>query len=169
MAENEDAAAEAAEDGAAASPQKKSKLKLIVIAAAALAVLGGGGAGGYFFFFGKKHEEEHHAKAEPAKPPVFMEMPEILVNLSQAPGERTQYIKARVVLEVKEQPMVAQITPMLPRVTDTFQTYMRELRPADLTGSAGLYRLREELTRRVNTAISPHQVNAVLFREVVVQ
>lgn len=169
MAENEDAAAEAAEDGAATTPPKKSKLKLIIIAAAALAVVGGGGAGGYFFFFGGKHDEEHHAKAEPPKPPVFMEMPEILVNLTQAPGERVQYIKARVVLEVKEQPVIAQITPMLPRVTDTFQTYMRELRPADLTGSAGLYRLREELTKRVNTAIAPHQVNAVLFREVVVQ
>jgi flagellar FliL protein len=166
MAENEDAA-EGAEDGAAEAP-KKSKKKLIIIAAAALLVLGGG-AGGYFMFFGKKHDDEHHAKAEPPKPPVFMEVPEILVNLTQAPGERTQYIKARVVLEVKEQPLIQQITPLLPRVTDTFQTFMRELRPADLQGSAGLYRLREELTKRVNVAIAPIQINAVLFREVVVQ
>jgi flagellar FliL protein len=166
MAEKEDAA-EGAEEGAA-PPPKKSKLKLIIIAGAAVAVLGGA-AGGYFMFFGKKHDGEQHAKAELPKPPVFMEVPEVLVNLTQAPGERTQYIKARVVLEVKEQPAVEQIKPLLPRVTDTFQTYMRELRPADLAGSAGLYRLREELTKRVNSAIAPHQVNAVLFREIVVQ
>jgi flagellar protein FliL len=43
------------------------------------------------------------------------------------------------------------------------------LRPGDLSGSAGLFRLREELTRRVNVAISPSQVNAVLFKEIVVQ
>ncbi|HMH98365.1 MAG TPA: flagellar basal body-associated FliL family protein, partial [Bradyrhizobium sp.] len=55
------------------------------------------------------------------------------------------------------------------RVTDIFTTYLRELRPADLTGSAGLFRLKEELTRRVNTAIAPSQVNAVLFKEIVVQ
>jgi flagellar FliL protein len=46
---------------------------------------------------------------------------------------------------------------------------MRELRPIDLNGSAGLFRLREELTRRVNTTIAPQQVNAVLFKEIVVQ
>jgi flagellar FliL protein len=165
MAENEDAAA-GAEDGTAAP--NKSKRKLIIIAAAALLVLSGG-VGSYFMLFGKKHDDEHHAKVEPPKPPVFMEVPEILVNLSQAPGERTQYIKARVVLEVKEQPVIQQITPLMPRVTDTFQTFMRELRPVDLQGSAGLYRLREELTKRVNVAIAPIQINAVLFREVVVQ
>ncbi len=41
--------------------------------------------------------------------------------------------------------------------------------PADLNGSAGLFRLKEELTRRVNAAIAPIQVNAVLFKEIVVQ
>ncbi len=167
MADEEDVAAEGAAEGGEAAPAK-SKKKLIIMVAAALLVLGGGGGGGYFFFFAKG-KDKHAEAPPPAKPPVFMEVPEVLVNLSQAPGERTQYVKARVVLEVKEQPIVIQIQPLMPRVTDTFQTYMRELRPADLAGSAGLYRLREELTRRVNAAIAPHQVNAVLFREVVVQ
>lgn len=40
---------------------------------------------------------------------------------------------------------------------------------ADLNGSVGLFRLKEELTRRVNAAISPNQVNAVLFKEIVIQ
>ena len=46
---------------------------------------------------------------------------------------------------------------------------MRELRQSDLNGSAGLFRLKEELTKRVNTVISPDHVNAVLFKEVVIQ
>ena len=58
----------------------------------------------------------------------------------------------------------------MPRVTDLFQTYLRELRPADLNGSAGLFRLKEELTQRVNTARwRRNQVSAVLFKEIVVQ
>jgi flagellar FliL protein len=57
----------------------------------------------------------------------------------------------------------------MPRVLDTFQTYLRELRPSDLDGSAGLYRLKEELTRRINAAISPGHINAVLFKEMVIQ
>ncbi len=75
----------------------------------------------------------------------------------------------KVVLELPDPLMMQQIQPVMPRVMDTFQTYLRELRPTDLDGSAGLYRLKEELTRRVNAAISPHKVNAVLFKEIVVQ
>ena len=59
--------------------------------------------------------------------------------------------------------------PALPRVIDTFQVHLRELRAGDLEGSAGLFRLREELTRRVNHAIAPARIRAVLFREIVVQ
>jgi flagellar protein FliL len=57
----------------------------------------------------------------------------------------------------------------MPRVLDTFQVHLRELRAGDLEGSAGIFRLREELTRRVNHAIAPAKIRAVLFREVVVQ
>ena len=74
----------------------------------------------------------------------------MLVNLVGAPGERVQYLKVKIVLEVKEEKQVEAIKPSLPRVTDIFQTYLRELRPTDLNGSAGLFRLKEELTKRVN-------------------
>jgi flagellar FliL protein len=57
----------------------------------------------------------------------------------------------------------------MPRVTDIFQTYLRELRPSDINGSAGLFRLKEELTKRVNAAVAPIPVTAVLFKEIVVQ
>ena len=43
----------------------------------------------------------------------------------------------------------------MPRITDMFQTYLRELRSTDLNGSVGMFRLKEELTRRVNAAIAP--------------
>ena len=62
-----------------------------------------------------------------------------------------------------------QIQPLMPRVMDAFQTYLRELRPTDLDGSAGLYRLKEELTRRVNAAVAPNHITAVLFKEIIVQ
>ncbi len=93
----------------------------------------------------------------------------MLVNLVGLPGERVQYLKVKVVLEVKEDKQVEAIKPTMPRVTDLFQTYLRELRASDLNGSAGLFRLKEELTRRVNVAVAPNQVNAVLFKEIVVQ
>ena len=131
-----------------------------------LAILGGGA--GWFFFF-RHHGPEVHAEAPPPKPPSFIEVPDMMVNLAGSPGERVQYLKMKITLEVKEEKQVEAIKPTLPRVIDIFQTYLRELRPADLTGSAGLFRLKEELTRRVNAALSPNEVSAVLFKEIVVQ
>ena len=152
----------------AAVPAPKGKLKLIIAVVAVLAIAGGGAT--WFFFF-RHHAEEMHAEmmAPPPKPPAYVEVPDMLVNLIGLPGERVQYLKAKIVLEVKEEKQAEAIRPSLPRVTDIFQTYLRELRPADLNGSAGLFRLKEELTRRVNAAVSPNQVSAVLFKEVVVQ
>jgi flagellar protein FliL len=99
---------------------------------------------------------------------VFLDMPDVLVNLSSSGGgDRTQYLK--VTLELPNEAMSAQIQPIMPRLTDAFQTYLRELRVTDLDGSAGLYRLKEELTRRVNASIAPNRINAVLFKEIVVQ
>jgi flagellar FliL protein len=166
MADNEQA--EGAADAPEAVAAPKGKLKLIIAVVAVLFIAGAGGAG-WFFFFRNHGSEEVHAEAPPPKPPAFVEVPEMLVNLVGLPGERVQYLKVRVMLEVKEEKQVEAIKPTLPRVTDIFQTYLRELRPADLNGSAGLFRLKEELTRRVNAAVSPSQVNAVLLKEIVVQ
>jgi flagellar protein FliL len=165
MAENEQAEGAAAEAGAAAP---KSKFKLMIMIVGVLAVLGGG-AVTYFLFFRHPASAEAHAEAPPPKPPAFVEVPDMLVNLVGAPGERVQYLKLKVVLELKEEKLVEEIKPTMPRVTDIFQTYLRELRPADLNGSAGLFRLKEELTRRVNVAVAPVKVSAVLFKEIVVQ
>jgi flagellar protein FliL len=168
MADNDQAEGAAAAEAAGDIPASKAKFKLIIAAVAALVIIGGGAT--WFFFF-RHHGEEAHAEAAaaPKAPPAFIDVPEMLVNMVGSPGERVQYLKVKVVLEIKEEKQVEAIKPSMPRVTDIFQTYLRELRPADLNGSAGLFRLKEELTRRVNTAISPNQVNAVLFKEVVIQ
>jgi flagellar protein FliL len=166
MADSEQAEGGAAEAAAAAPP--KSKLKLIIAAVGVLVIIGGGAT--WFFFL--RHSgggEEVHAEAPPPKPPSFVDVPDMMVNLVGVPGERVQYLKVKIVLEVKEEKQVEAIKPTLPRVTDLFQTYLRELRPSDLNGSVGLFRLKEELTKRVNAAVAPNQVSAVLLKEIVVQ
>ena len=142
--------------------------KLIIIAAGGIVGLSALGGGGYFFF-GHHGGTETAAAAPVVKPPIFVDMPDVLVNLSSSGTERTQYLKVKIALELPDDQVQAQIQPVMPRILDTFQTYLRELRPTDLDGSAGLYRLKEELTRRVDAAIAPNKINAVLFKEIVVQ
>jgi flagellar protein FliL len=169
---------EEAEEGAEAPAKGKFSLKLpsrkilLMMIGGLVAVVAIGGGGYFFFLSGHGHAEaatSAGSAAAPAKPVVFLDLPDVLVNLSGGSGERPQYLKVKVTLELPDQGMSAQIQPLEPRLMDTFQTYLRELRPTDLDGSAGLYRLKEELTRRVNAAIAPGKVNAVLFKEIVVQ
>lgn len=154
--------------------EASGKKRLIVIAAAAvvaLCVIGGGAA----FMLGmfdsapapSRGLDASEADAPPARDVVFYDLPEVTVNLSTS--GRATYLKVHISLEVADADMIDQIEPFLPRVLDAFQVYLRELRPADLEGSAGLFRLKEELMRRINVAVYPARVDGVLFKEILVQ
>jgi len=165
-----DEAADESTDAAEASAAKPAvggllSRRNIIIAAGAVLLIGGGSTG-YVMMRAPKAAAPAPVQAKPA---VFLDVPEVLVNLSTTGADRTQYLKVKVVLELPDATLTPQIQTTMPRVMDAFQTYLRELRPTDLDGSAGLYRLKEELTRRVNAAIAPSRINAVLFKEIVVQ
>jgi len=140
----------------------KSKKKLMIYAGGGLGVLLLI-VGSYFMFFSSKPVE----KPEAAKA-VYFDLPEMTVNLS-ASSERPQYLRVKVTLEMADNAVQEAVKIAMPRVIDAFQVHLRELRAVDLEGSAGLYRLREELMRRINVAIAPSKIRAVLFKEVVVQ
>lgn len=146
--------------------RKKPAIKTIVMAAVAVLAVGAVGAGGYLWLGGSHGTTTANAAVKPA---IFVDLPDVLVNLSNAGTDRTQYLKVKITLELPDPALMQQIQPLMPRVMDAFQTYLRELRPTDLDGSAGLYRLKEELTRRVNAAVAPNRITAVLFKEIVVQ
>jgi len=161
---------EAAAEGDKAPKGGKKKLIMIVAGVVVLAAAGGGG----WFFFMKKPSPEQIAAIEAAKnakkPAVFVEMKDMVIGISAAPAqERAPLVKIKVVLEIADAKVSEEVKPLLPRVEDAFQVFMRELRPADLEGSAGMYRLKEELLRRVNVTVHPAKVDAVLFKELLVQ
>ena len=160
------------DEAAAAAPEGApgGKKKLILFGAIGLALLASLGGGGYFFLLDGKPDAAAEEKALPKKPVGFLETREMMVNLASDSGQdRTRLLKFKVSLEVKDPKLIPEIQPLLPRVEDTFQVFVRELRASDLEGSGGLYRLREELLRRVNYAVYPAKVEAVLFKELVVQ
>lgn len=154
--------------------KKIGKMKLIIIAVAAILVLGGGGAAFYFmgsldvYDMGDAAEADVGRAMAPPKPAYYYSMPEITVNLSSA-ETRATYLRMNISLEFSNEDMIAQMQPNLPRVMDTFQIYLRELRVDDLQGSAGLFRLKEELLRRINLEIYPAKVDYILFKDIKVQ
>lgn len=155
------------------TPGKRLVLRVVLPVVALLAIGGGvfmsGVADG---LLGGKPAEKGAETAEPEpedpKDLVYYELPEMLVNLTSE-GRRTHFLKIKVSLELSDPSDVERVEAILPRIVDNFQVYLRELRLEDLQGSAGLYRLREELLTRVTLAAAPAKVSDVLFREMIVQ
>lgn len=171
MPENEDAGL-ADESALAEAPVKKrlpGKVLVLYIALPILALLIGGGATAYFMgLLGGAHEEaavEHSGKEHKA---VFYDLPEILVNLNGA-GKKETYLKIRIALELDDPEAQASLAPLMPRVIDNFQVFLREMRVEDLSGSAGMVRLKEELLHRINLSVQPLKVRDVLFKEMLIQ
>jgi len=162
-------------DAPADVPRPRDKRRLLIFIAAGLVLLVG--TGGVLYYTGvinkltgggHKTETADAEKPAPAKPSVFYDLPDMLVNLNST-GRKTSFLKISVSLELSQQEDVPKLAAVLPIIIDNFQVYLRELRVEDLRGSSGLYRLREELLARVNAAAAPIKVKDVLFKEMLVQ
>ena len=179
--EKPEADAAAGGEGEGEGSPKKGKKKLLIIVV--VVVLLGAGAGLYFSgMLGggkdkpKKEGEAAESSEDGKKPgdaaainsPVYYELPQFLVNLNSQTGH-VSFLKMSVTLELKDKASVAVMDANKPRIVDTFNTYLRELRPADLQGSAGIYHLRNELMARLNGTIEDGIVKDILFGEIIVQ
>ncbi|PLW78841.1 flagellar basal body-associated FliL family protein [Cohaesibacter celericrescens] len=160
------------EEGSETGGRFGGKMKLILIAVVVLLVLLGGGGVAYYFLFSGASEDviepENDPNADPASKAYFYDLPEMTVNLNSK-NRRAQYLRIKVSLEMVSHEQAQKIEPFMPRVLDAFQVYLRELRTADLEGSAGLFRLKRELLKRINDSIYPVKVNDILFREILIQ
>lgn len=150
----------------------KQKMPLIAGGAVAVLLLVGGGVAFMMGWIGGGEEEglppASAVSESDATPSVYFDMPEIVVNLASG-RDRPQYLKLKVALEAESQAYIDALQPKLPRVQDMFLIYLREMRRSDLEGSAAVYRLKQELARRINIAIYPASIKRVLFKEMIVQ
>jgi len=156
---------------------KSGRKRLLIVIAAVLVLILGGAAAAYFtgllqpvidMLGGKDTAVVDENAPTVSTDAVFYDLPEMLVNINTG-GRKSVFLKIRVSLELDSSDEIVQVESVMPRIIDNFQVYLRELRIEDLKGSAGMYRLREELLKRVNVAVAPAKVNDVLFKEMLVQ
>ncbi len=146
--------------------------KLVLFIVLPIVLLLAGSAGLYFsglldpLLGGEEGAEQGEEAEKPAA--VFYDLPEMLVNLNST-SHAPAFLRLSVSLELKPGANPAVLETVMPRIVDNFQVYLRELRVEDLSGSAGLQRLREELLTRVNAAAQSNIVKDVLFKEMLVQ
>jgi len=166
------------EGGEGGQPGSGRKRLIIVIAGVLFLILGGLAAAYFTGLLQPVMEmlggaDPVPAEGDPNAPTVsedavFYDLQEMLVNINTG-GRKPVYLKIRVSLELGSTNDIVQVEAVMPRIIDNFQIYLRELRIEDLKGSAGMYRLREELLKRVSVAAAPATVNDVLFKEMLVQ
>jgi len=177
-----------------APPPAKNKKKLIVIGAAAAAVLLGGGGGAYMMFGGGPAKAEaaagHGDKAEAADDEAAdegegegeggegghgggekeapLDVPPLLVNLRTADGA-PHFLKVHVMLVPGAKSSVEKLKDSLPMLLDAYQPFLRELRPEDLSGSAAVFRIKEELLIRSRDTLGDGQVKVILVQDLIQQ
>ena len=177
-------------DDVAAGKKKPPLMVIIAAGVGALVVLGGGGTGAMLLLGGKGAQAQAQAEKKPKAKPhkkeagkdgkdvkspitegpdgvVFYAMPDIGANI-QSPDGHAGYLKLKLSFELPDEAAADAIEPNAPRLNDMFQGFLRELRPEDLSGSAGSYQLRMEILRRVNLVIAPAKINAVLIQEMLI-
>jgi flagellar protein FliL len=188
-AADEDEAVEGEGEAAEGEGKKKPPMMLIIVGAVVLVLLLGGGAAAYFLFLAP-HKPAAAGAAKPKKEAkkggddkkgdktgaqisdgpdgvVFYTPPDIVVNMQTADGRPT-FLKLKLTFELPDHDTADTLDANMPRLQDMFQTFLRELRPEDLSGSQGSYQLRTELMRRVNLVIAPAKINTVLIEEMLI-
>ena len=156
-----------------AAPAKKKRGKKLLLAVPVLLVAVG--AGGWFSGIIPKMLGHGTVPAKPGAmgmeavaAPVYVDVPEIVSNLN-VPGKRPSYMRMHAKLEVGSSADQSAVMAAMPRIQDLFQTYLRDMRPEELRGSEGSYRLREEFISRASLAATPARVMDVLFVEMIIE
>ena len=162
------------EDGEGSDKPGSSKKVLLIVGVVLLLAIGGVAAA-YFTGLidpviawitgGEDKEKDQEAAKGDA---IFFPLEDVIVNLNTG-GRRSTFLKIKISLELADAVDIPRIETVMPRIVDSFQVYLRELRIEDLKGAAGMHRLRKELLTRINVVTAPTKVKDVLFKEMLVQ
>ncbi len=153
-------------------PKKKGRAKLFIIIGAVVFLLIGAGAVAYMLGYldallgievVQEEGEDTFAQGD-----VFYKLDEITINLNEE-GKKSRFLKIGLTIVLLHEEDVASMEYLTPRITDYVSTYLRELRPDEVVGSANIFRLRENMLWRVRAAVAPITVTNVLFNSLLVQ
>ena len=169
---------------------KKNPLKLALFIGLPVLILLLAGVGGFLLFAGGGDDAEEHADSaygdehggedgHAVATAADTHGGEVLYyDLTEGEGEaetiitsirsvdgRSVVLQLEVSFESSNPELGSILEANVDSIMDHFIMFLRELREDDLYGSAGMHRVRLELLRRVNLAIEPAQVDAVLIQQ----
>lgn len=160
------------EDGEGEPSKKFNKIKLFIILGGVVFFLLLIGIS--LFFFGildpylGLDEEDVDQEEVVIQGQVFYKLQDMTINLN-VEGKKSRFLKIGLTLVLINESDVAVVEALQPRIEDYVMTYLRELKPEELAGSANFYRMRVNILLRIQAAVAPVRVTNVLFNSVLAQ
>ena len=115
----------------------------------------------------EEEEAEGEGEGKAGELPL-VDVPPMIVNLRTTNGE-PRYLKIRFMIEAKSAEKAEKLKAKLPLIIDAYQPFLREMRPEDISGSAAVFRIKEEMLIRATQAAGKGMVKDVLIQDLVQQ
>ena len=155
----------------------KKPIGMIIGIIVGLLVLGGGGYYAYTNFFQEKPAEEKPAEGEEGKeeaPPeedlnlgVMFPMDPFVVNLAGSEGKR--FLKVTFSLELSTPEVHLEIKENIQKVTDSILILLSSKAFEDVYSVQGKFKLKDEITTRVNRFLVVGHIKDAYFTEFIIQ
>ena len=156
----------------------KKPIGMIIGIIVGLLVLGGGGYYAYTNFFQEKPAEEKPAEGEEGKKEeapaeedldlgVMFPMDPFIVNLAGSEGKR--FLKVTIFLEMSTPEVNVEIKGKIQKVTDSILVLLSSKAFEDVYSVQGKFKLKDEITTRVNRFLVVGHIKEAYFTEFIIQ
>jgi flagellar FliL protein len=152
--------------------KKKSPLKMIIILIVVLGLLGGGG---YFAYMKYLQSDSSPAAIEPGEtageiPPnlgIMFSLDPFIVNLAGSQGKR--FLKVTVSLELSAPEIHAEVKENIQKIMDSILVLLSSKNFEDVYSVQGKFKLKDEITARVNRFLVLGHIKEAYFTEFIIQ
>jgi len=149
----------AAAPAAPAAPAKSKKRLLTILAVVLVLLVAGGGAAAWFMYQranaaldedadAPAHAHKGKAKSEPAAPPTYLALENMVVNLADPGGDR--FAQIGITLELSDAKTSDQVKQYLPTIRNAILMLISQRSSEDLLRREGKEALAEDIRREVS-------------------
>ncbi len=154
------------------APKKKSPLKMIIILIVVFALLGGGGYFAYMKYLqpGASPAAEGEAETVEETPPdlgIMFSLDPFVVNLAGSQGKR--FLKVTVSLELSAPEIHAEVKENIQKIMDSILVLLSSKNFEDVYSVQGKFKLKDEITTRVNRFLVLGHIKEAYFTEFIIQ
>lgn len=154
------------------APKKKSPVKMIVILIVVLGLLGGGGYFAYMKYIqpGQSAEAGGAGEAVEDVSPhlgVMFSLDPFIVNLAGSQGKR--FLKVTVSLELSAPEVHAEVKENIQKIMDSILVLLSSKNFEDVYSVQGKFKLKDEITSRVNRFLVLGHIKEAYFTEFIIQ